>query len=153
MTDTQKPVHLSIEAQGMLSFLLDRYHEIKRLGIDSTNALAFGIKPDQLSPLMGTSNPCIAYKLLCNEAGFPGQEESCGNDLDEVRNWCETNGLPGLHCLAVNGATRFPGSSYPTRPGMLLSIQWRDDIVALLDTFSGEMPTGENWRSWRSKNN
>jgi hypothetical protein len=142
--------HLSLEAQGMLSFLLERYHEVKRLGIRSTNALTFGMNPDQFAPLVRTSNPCIAYAPFCTLSGFEGYQESSGRPLLEIKVWCESNGLPGLHCLAVYSGTGNPGPGYPTRAGVDIAVQWRDDIIALLDTFEGEMPTGQNWRSWET---
>jgi hypothetical protein len=63
-------------------------------------------------------NSCtIKYLPLCEAAGEPRIKQIVGEFLDELAEWCESEGFPPINALAVSAKTRRPSGGYNKAPG------------------------------------
>ena len=67
-----------------------------------------------------TDRCLITYGVLCRDAGYAGMVQGVGKYLQEVAEWCASNGWPPLNSLAINKESRQPGDSYDVAPGCSL---------------------------------
>lgn len=68
----------------------------------------------------------IRYGVLCERARVPHLVRSVGPFLVEVAEWCEAEGFPPLHALAV-GQAGMPSDGYDGAGGFRM-IDWATDV-------------------------
>ncbi|MHC5537656.1 hypothetical protein ACYOEI_05430 [Singulisphaera rosea] len=83
----------------------------------------------------GTSPPrsqcIIAYLELCTRARVPHLARYPGKFLQEIAEYCATNGWPPINSLAINAEEGHPGSHYDLAPGCNL-LTWPDEVDACI---------------------
>jgi hypothetical protein len=74
----------------------------------------------------------IAYRVLCERAGYPEIVRIVGRFLRETAEWCERHDWPPINALAVNGNTQMPGENYDLAPGCSI-LRWDDEARQCID--------------------
>lgn len=72
----------------------------------------------------------LRYGVLCDRSGVPHLVRVVGPFLQEVAEWCQSEGCPPLNSLAV-GENGIPGEGYDGAGGFK-AINWASDVEACI---------------------
>ena len=105
---------MSAEAAALAQVLLDQHRRICR-------------PPG--GPPADLDSGLITYRTLCDKADVPFLTRTVGHFLQQVAEWCQTNGWLPINSLAVNHETRMPGDGYGGAPGCSI-LRWPSEVQA-----------------------
>ena len=103
---------MSPEAIALANVLLDHHNRVCR-GSKGTSVTV--------------DSSVVTYGALCEMAGVKFLARSTGPFLQEVAEWCHTNGWPPINSLVINQQLRRPGDGYDDAAGCSLA-NWNAEV-------------------------